>query len=100
MSIKYSAADFWRGIDRLAEKHNKTPSGLAIAAGLDPTAFNRSGRRRKNGKWHWISTRSLAAVLHATGETLSSFAALMEQPGPARPKTARSGKLPGTKVKQ
>jgi hypothetical protein len=92
MNIKYSAADFWRGIDRLAKKHGRTPSGLAIAAGLDPTAFNRSGRKRKNGKWHWISTRSLAAVLHATGETLSSFAALMEQPDLTRPKIAGSVK--------
>ena len=69
--------DIWRGIDLLAQKHGLSASGLAKRAGLDPTAFNPSKRRHRDGRPRWLSTESLARVLDAVGEDLSAFAALM-----------------------
>lgn len=69
--------DVWRAIDRLAAKHGMTPSGLARAAGLDATTFNKSKRRSREGKLRWPNTDSIARVLEATGESLNGFVALM-----------------------
>ena len=41
---KFTHTKVWRAIDRTAEAHGLSPSGLAKAAALDPTAFNRSKR--------------------------------------------------------
>ena len=49
----------WRAIDAMALSRGLTPSGLARAAGLDPTAFNRSKRHGPDGKPRWPSTESL-----------------------------------------
>lgn len=70
-------SDVWRAIDRLAAKHSMTPSGLARAAGLDATTFNKSKRRSREGKLRWPNTDSIARVLEATGESLNGFVALM-----------------------
>jgi len=70
-------SDVWRAIDRLAAKHGMTPSGLARAAGLDATTFNKSKRRSREGKLRWPNTDSLARILEATGETLTGFVGLM-----------------------
>jgi phage repressor protein C with HTH and peptisase S24 domain len=70
-------SDVWRGIDRLATKHGMTPSGLARAAGLDATTFNKSKRRSREGKLRWPNTDSIARVLEATGESLNGFVGLM-----------------------
>lgn len=68
-------ADIWRAIDRLAERHGFSPSGLARKAGLSPTIFNPS--KRINGKRkRWPSTESIAAILKATGSSLDEFVAL------------------------
>jgi phage repressor protein C with HTH and peptisase S24 domain len=68
-------ADIWRAIDRLAERHGFSPSGLARKAGLSPTIFNPS--KRINGKRkRWPSTESIAAILRATGSSLDEFVAL------------------------
>ncbi|WP_125257555.1 XRE family transcriptional regulator [Brevundimonas fluminis] len=72
----------WRALDRLAETHGLSPSGLARRAGLDPTAFNPS-KRETGGRPRWPSTESLNRVLEVTGVSLAEFAALADDPGPA-----------------
>ena len=69
--------DVWRALDTLAAEKGLSASGLARAAGLDPTAFNRSKRATPHGRLRWPSTESLSRVLAATGATLDSFAALV-----------------------
>ncbi len=68
--------DVWRALDTLAAEKGLSPSGLARAAGLDPTTFNRSKRRTHAGL-RWPSTESLSRVLHATGASLEAFTALV-----------------------
>ncbi len=63
----------WAAIDRLAEQHSLTPSGLARRAGLDPTSFNKSKRVGADGRMRWPSTESIAKVLEATGASLDQF---------------------------
>ncbi len=63
----------WKAIDALAARHGLSPSKLAILAGLDPTAFNKSKRIGKDGKERWPSTQSIAKALEATEETFESF---------------------------
>ena len=53
----------WQAIDRLAEEHDLTASGLARKAGLDPTTFNRSKRVAADGRPRWPSTESIAKIL-------------------------------------
>lgn len=77
-------ADIWRGLDRLAEKHGLTTSGLARRAGLDPTSFNPSKRAAKDGRPRWPSTESIARALTAVGADFSDFAALIEPPARQR----------------
>lgn len=66
-------SDIWRAIDRLAQDRGLSASGLARAAGLDPTTFNKSKRVTREGKARWPSTESIAKVLDATGATLDTF---------------------------
>jgi phage repressor protein C with HTH and peptisase S24 domain len=68
--------DIWRAIDRLAAAKGLSASGLAKAAGLDPTTFNRSKRANDGGKLRWPSTESIAKVLEATGTPLAEFIGL------------------------
>ena len=68
--------DVWRALDTLAAEKGLSPSGLARAAGLDPTTFNRSKRQTRAGL-RWPSTESLSRVLHATGASLEAFTALV-----------------------
>ena len=56
----------WAAIDRLAQRHGLSVSGLAKRAGLDPTTFNPSKRTGRDGKPRWPSTESLAKVLGVT----------------------------------
>jgi phage repressor protein C with HTH and peptisase S24 domain len=70
--------DVWKAIDRLAERNGLSPSGLAKAAGLDPTAFNKSKREAADGSPRWLTTESIARVLNAVGASLEDFAALVE----------------------
>ncbi len=86
----------WRGIDRLAERHGLSPSALARKAGLDPTTFNRSKRRTREGKLRWPSTESLAKVLQATGTSFQEFVALIEdnpEPPVTPPRRLRARRL-------
>ncbi|MFC5759800.1 MULTISPECIES: S24 family peptidase [unclassified Rhizobium] len=67
----------WGAIDRLAERHDLTPSGLARRAGLDPTSFNKSKRLSADGRLRWPSTESIAKVLEATGASMEQFLGFM-----------------------
>ena len=80
-----SHEQIWGAIDRLAERHDLTPSGLARRAGLDPTSFNKSKRLSADGRLRWPSTESIAKVLDATGATMEQFLTFM------RPATSFSG---------
>ena len=75
MSIRHE--DLWRALDTLAAENGMTPSGLARAAGLDATTFNRSKRCGTDGRPRWPSTESLSRVLAATGASLEGFTELV-----------------------
>jgi phage repressor protein C with HTH and peptisase S24 domain len=92
--------DIWKAIDRLAEKHGLSPSGLARRSGLDPTTFNKSKRIAPGGKARWPSTESIAKILDHTGESMPVFVSLIGEKGKPRRKIpllgyARAGR-PGT----
>lgn len=70
--------DIWRGLDRLAAHNGLSASGLAKLAGLDPTAFNPSKRKAKDGRPRWPSTESVARALAAVGAGFDDLAALIE----------------------
>lgn len=76
-------SQIWSAIDALAAKHGLSASGLAKAAGLDPTTFNKSKRTTPEGRERWPSTESVAKVLLATHETLDDFVMLV---GASRPR--------------
>jgi phage repressor protein C with HTH and peptisase S24 domain len=67
----------WRAIDALAARKGMTASGLARAAGLDPTTFNKSKRQAPDGKPRWPSTESVARALAAAETGWDEFAALL-----------------------
>ncbi|WP_018688739.1 S24 family peptidase [Ahrensia kielensis] len=71
----------WRAIDRLAEAHDLTPSGLAKRAGLDSTTFNKSKRFASDGRARWPSTESLSKIIEATGASLREFTNLVDGAG-------------------
>ena len=80
-----SHEQIWTAIDRLAERHGFSASGLARRAGLDATSFNRSKRIGPDGRKRWPSTESIAKVLAATGANLDDFLRLIEvRTGPVR----------------
>src|ERR1700754_3711659 len=76
-----SHEQIWGAIDRLAERHDLTPSGLARRAGLDPTSFNKSKRLSQDGRLRWPSTESIAKVLDATGASMEQFLGFMRSGG-------------------
>lgn len=71
--------DIWRAIDKLAQEHGLTPSGLARRAGLDATTFNRSKRMSREGKLRWPSTESVAKVLDVTNCSLAHLVELISE---------------------
>ncbi|MBX3429585.1 MAG: helix-turn-helix transcriptional regulator [Hyphomonadaceae bacterium] len=70
-------AQIWRAIDALAARKGMSASGLARAAGLDPTTFNKSKRQAPDGKARWPSTESVARALTAAETNWDEFAALL-----------------------
>lgn len=70
-------SDVWRAIDALAARRGLTASGLARAAGLDPTTFNKSKRQAVDGKPRWPSTESVSRALTAADASWDEFAALI-----------------------
>jgi phage repressor protein C with HTH and peptisase S24 domain len=85
MANMLSHPQVWSAIDRLAARHDFSPSGLAKAAGLDPTSFNRSKRVTPEGRPRWPSTESIAKILQATGASIDEFVALLSQKKSRRP---------------
>ena len=67
----------WTALDRLAERSDLSPSGLAKKSGLDPTTFNKSKRITPDGRARWPSTESIAKALAATGASVESFVSLI-----------------------
>lgn len=70
-------SQIWRAIDALAAKRGLSASGLARAAGLDPTTFNKSKRQAADGKPRWPSTESVTRALAAVDASWDEFAALL-----------------------
>src|SRR4029450_12105546 len=70
---KFTHAKVWRAIDRTAEAHGLSPSGLAKAAALDPTAFNRSKRISPTRKPRWPSVETIAKILSSMGDSVEDF---------------------------
>ena len=70
---KLTHANVWRAIDRTAEAHGLTASGLARGAGLDPTAFNKSKRLSPTQKRRWPSVETIAKVLNSVGDSIEEF---------------------------
>jgi phage repressor protein C with HTH and peptisase S24 domain len=80
-----SHARIWAAIDRLAERNELTPSGLARRAGLDSTTFNKSKRTATDGRPRWPSTESIAKILEATRTEIGAFLGFEEKSrSPAR----------------
>lgn len=77
----FTHSALWQAIDTLADHHGYSVSGLAKAAGLDPTTFNKS-KRSSAGKARWPSTESIAKILTLTGCTLFDLAALVHHSAP------------------
>lgn len=67
----------WRAIDALASRRGLSASGLARAAGLDPTTFNKSKRQTPDGRARWPSTESVSRALAAAETSWDEFAALL-----------------------
>jgi phage repressor protein C with HTH and peptisase S24 domain len=76
-------SDIWNAVDRLAAKSGLSASGLAKAAGLDPTTFNKSKRITPEGRPRWPSTESIAKSLQATGVNVDTFVSLITDRGGA-----------------
>jgi phage repressor protein C with HTH and peptisase S24 domain len=70
---KFTHAKVWRAIDRTAEAHGLSASGLAKAAALDPTSFNKSKRLSPNKKPRWPSVETIAKMLSSVGDTVEDF---------------------------
>ncbi|MBV1837234.1 helix-turn-helix transcriptional regulator [Acetobacter estunensis] len=70
------ARTIWDTIDHMAAEHGLTPSGLARAAGLDPTALNPSRRLSHDGHIRLPRMETLLDLLDATGLSLTDFASL------------------------
>jgi phage repressor protein C with HTH and peptisase S24 domain len=74
-------AQLWTALDRLAARAGLSPSGLAKAAGLDPTSFNKSKRITSEGRERWPSTESVAKALTATNTSVDIFVQLIGESG-------------------
>ncbi|MBX3446073.1 MAG: helix-turn-helix transcriptional regulator [Parvibaculaceae bacterium] len=68
-----SHSRIWAAIDALAARHGMSASGLAKAAGLDPTTFNKSKRQTAEGRPRWPNTESLSRILDATATDPEDF---------------------------
>ena len=74
----FTHQQIWDAIEALARSRGWSLSRLAVRAGLDPTALNRSKRCGFDGKPRWPSTETLAKLLAATETTLGAFCRLVE----------------------
>lgn len=63
----------WSAVDNLAASLGLTPSGLAKKAGLDSTTFNKSKRKRRDGKNRWPSLESLNKIFDVCHISFEEF---------------------------
>lgn len=68
-----SHKEIWQAIDKLAESKGLSASGLAIKAQLDPTVFNKSKRKGKDGHKRLPSMESLNRIISVTGVSVYDF---------------------------
>ncbi|TVR12022.1 MAG: helix-turn-helix transcriptional regulator [Salinarimonadaceae bacterium] len=80
-------SQIWSAIDRLAERHGLSASGLARRAGLDATSFNKSKRVSADGRERWPSSESIAKILAATSSSAREFVGLIDPEAAAPPAT-------------
>ena len=76
--------DVWRAIERFANEHGMSCSGLAKCSGLDPTTVNKSKRWSKEGQPRWPSTNSISKILSSTGASIEDFTKYIGNPEPER----------------
>ncbi|HBS76383.1 MAG TPA: hypothetical protein DEA31_00775 [Alphaproteobacteria bacterium] len=76
--------DVWRAIERFADEHGMSCSGLARCSGLDPTTFNRSKRWSREGQPRWPSTNSISKILSSTGANIADFTKFIDPPARSR----------------
>ena len=69
--MKYETV--WCAVDNLAKSLGLSPSGLAKKSGLDATTFNKSKRKRPDGKNRWPSLDSLNKVLEFCNLSFEEF---------------------------
>lgn len=69
--MKYDTV--WNAVDNLAKSLGLSPSGLAKKSGLDATTFNKSKRKRPDGKNRWPSLDSLNKVLEFCNLSFDEF---------------------------
>jgi phage repressor protein C with HTH and peptisase S24 domain len=74
-----SHKQIWGAVDSLASRYGFSASGLARAAGLDATTFNKSKRHGPGGRLRWPSTESLSKILQVTGASLEDFVAYVSR---------------------
>ncbi|WP_281700863.1 helix-turn-helix transcriptional regulator [Acetobacter malorum] len=73
--------DLWEALDALALEQGLTPSGLARAAGLDPTTFNPSRRISPHGDMRWMALPTLLRALDVLKISLADFIRRLEGTG-------------------
>ena len=73
------ARHFWTAIDAIAAERGLTASGLARAAGLHATTFNRSKRSDADGRSRWPAIATIIGVLTAAELSFVAFAARVEE---------------------
>ncbi|WP_291365755.1 helix-turn-helix transcriptional regulator [Acetobacter sp. UBA5411] len=72
------SAQIWDAIDRLAFEKGLTPSGLARAAGLDPTALNPSKRHTADGRVRLPRMETMLELLRAARISWHDFASYLD----------------------
>lgn len=73
--------DLWEALDALALEQGLTPSGLARAAGLDPTTFNPSRRISPQGDMRWMALPTLLRALDVLKISPADFIRRLEGAG-------------------
>jgi DNA-binding phage protein len=74
----YTHEQIWTAIEEVARQRHWTNSKLAIQAGLNSTALNRSKRTNPKGKPHWPSSETIAKLLGAADISLREFVSFIE----------------------
>lgn len=70
--------ELWETVNYIANRSKKSCSGLAIACGLDSTAFNKCKRQSKYGQPHWLAGDTLVKIMIATGISPVQFAQIFQ----------------------